>query len=490
MNDDTQSSARCPAPAAELPQSRRFLETAVVFHVATLAVFCSWAFGGNAYWSRLATGGLATLGIGFTVAALFAPHRAQENRRVARRCLWPLALFNVLVIVSCFNPSFRSVTDETHLYYVRSVARADLPSTARPDLSLRSLWFFDAVYLSCFNLMLVVRQRRVLRRLLLAVAVNAVLLAIFGTVQKLLGAPAPFFADERPVQPLFFGPFLYHNHWGAHTVLMIAISSALVFHFARNVRSRDFWHSPGFTGLLAIMLLAMTVPLSGSRSSVVLVALLLVLALAQWCVRLALSRRRDARRWLSSVAVALGLLGLTVFFGYQLARPMIAARLKTTYQQVEEVRANPSAFTRATLYRDTWHMAREHPWFGWGLASYPTVFYLFNSLRFPHPVTHPDIELNFRDAHSDWLQSVAEVGFVGTSLVILCAWVPLWHRRHGLLQSWLSGSLLTGLGVVLLYAAVEFPFGNGAVIVAFWLCFFCAVHYPRAESADPVPQLA
>jgi hypothetical protein len=29
------------------------------------------------------------------------------------------------------------------------------------------------------------------------------------------------------------------------------------------------------------------------------------------------------------------------------------------------------------------------------------------------------------------------------------------------------------------YAWVEFPFGNVAVVLAWWLCFFCAVQYVR-----------
>ena len=46
----------------------------------------------------------------------------------------------------------------------------------------------------------------------------------------------------------------------------------------------------------------------------------------------------------------------------------------------------------------------------------------------------------------------------------------------------LPGYLLAGCGLILLYAAVEFPFGNPAVTIAFWLTFFSALQYVRLSS--------
>lgn len=480
-----------PSPArGESRQPFHPLEITVVVHVAVLAIFSAWAFGGNAYWSRLATAGLGSLGFFFTAAALLSSATRTVSRALVLRCLWPCVLLNGLVLASCLNPSFRAVVDGADVYYVQGTSAANFPSTARPDLSLQALWFFDAAYLSCFNLMLVVRQRRVLRWLLLALVANAVLLAAFGTMQKLLGATAPFFAAGKFRQPFFFASFLYHNHWGAYALLMITASIALVFHYARNARARDFWHTPGFSGLIAIGLLAMAIPLSGSRSATLLLGVLLLAALGQWCIRVFLNRARRPRALRATVVVSLVLLAGTTTLGYAFARPVIIARMQTTYRQLDRVRTTPSAATRVRLYRDTWHMVQQRPWFGWGLATYPTAFFLFNSQRFPHPITHPQVQVNFRDAHSDWLQSLAELGIIGTTLVGLCAIVPLWIARRSLGASWLSGGLWTGISIVLLYAAVEFPFGNAAVIVAFWLCFFSAVHYPRVESAAAAPQLA
>ena len=46
------------------------------------------------------------------------------------------------------------------------------------------------------------------------------------------------------------------------------------------------------------------------------------------------------------------------------------------------------------------------------------------------------------------------------------------------------GYLLAGCGLVALYALVEFPFANPAVMEAFWLCFFTAVRYHKLTVGD------
>ena len=84
----------------------------------------------------------------------------------------------------------------------------------------------------------------------------------------------------------------------------------------------------------------------------------------------------------------------------------------------------------------------------------------------------------YAEAHSDWLQSVAEVGLTGTGLLVLMGLMPLVTVLRprfpcGELPRW----LFVGCGLIALYAWVEFPFANPAVMIAFWLCFFTAIRY-------------
>jgi hypothetical protein len=44
--------------------------------------------------------------------------------------------------------------------------------------------------------------------------------------------------------------------------------------------------------------------------------------------------------------------------------------------------------------------------------------------------------------------------------------------------------LLAGCGLLAIYAVVEFPFANPAVMEAFWLCFFTALRYRKLTLGD------
>ena len=107
---------------------------------------------------------------------------------------------------------------------------------------------------------------------------------------------------------------------------------------------------------------------------------------------------------------------------FLLGRPVIEARLETTRQQVEDIRRHGDFGARQQLYADTWHMARDKLWFGWGLGSYATVFGIYNSQYAVEPWFGQTF---YAQAHSDWLQSVAEVGLTGTGLLRCYGLLPL-----------------------------------------------------------------
>jgi len=137
------------------------------------------------------------------------------------------------------------------------------------------------------------------------------------------------------------------------------------------------------------------------------------------------------------------------------------------------MRAQGSIGGRAILYRDTWRMARDQLWFGWGMGSFHTVFFTYNT----QDVKLAGFPITYADAHSDWLQSVAEVGLIGTVLLGLHGIIPLLALRRRHFGGPLPGYLFGGCGLVLLYAWFEFPFGSPAVVLIWWLGFFVAVRY-------------
>jgi O-antigen ligase len=452
------------------------LERGTLIHASLLLIIATWAFGGNAPWARLLLAVWATLSLPLTVFLLRDILKRRNCLPKSLHCLWPLLGLDILVLVSLLHPGFRTGSIEGEMLYFNNNVSPLIPSSARPDLTVPALWLFNGIYLTCFNLVLAIKSRRSFRILLIIQLVNGLALAVFGTFQKLTHASGLYFGLQPSPQPTFFASFIYHNHWGAYTVLMVAAGLGLGFHYLRRHKLAELVRTPAMLAGIAVTFLALSVPLSSSRSCSVMILFLLLLALLHWARLQSDTGSRSGginARTLTGMAVA-----VLLFLGasYKLSEPVILKRMTDTREQLAAIKQSDAHNQRYILYRDTWRMAKDRLSFGWGMGSYPMVFVLYNTQdrgaldRLPH---------YYHDAHSDWLQSVAELGLVGTGLIILCALVPLWHFRHGLGASPVSVYLLTGTGLILLYAAVEFPFGNTAVIIGFWLCFFTALSYGK-----------
>jgi len=457
------------------PLSR--LEQAALVHAGSLLVFATWAFDGNVDWARRiicwwgSTGALITLG---------AAWHGSGGRIL--RWLWPLLAFNVLVLASCLNPSFSVRLFDGEPLLVRTGGVPWLPSSAEPAAALRALWLFDSVFLPGLNLALCLRQRRALRWLLILATGNALVLSIFGTVQKLTGAGLFFGLRESP-NVFFFSTFIYHNHWGAFVVLSVATCAGLVFHYAGRREARDFWHSPAFGGAVGLLFIAATAPLSESRSGTLLILLLagVILAHLLW-------HRRKKRRastislaWWSGGALAAAFILAAGI--YKLDENGFKLRAELTREQIEQMHAAGDLGGRSALYRNTWHMARDRLWFGWGFDSYARVFMIYNTQK-----SVDRLPVFYAQAHSDWLQSAAETGLVGTVLIGLLGALPLLTLRRHHFRDPLVFYPFLGCALVLLYAGVEFPFECPAVAIAFWINFFAATRYARLlDHPSPMP---
>ncbi len=450
------------------------LEKIVLVHVSVLLLGSTWAFGGNIGWARLGLSIWGSLALPITAFAFFpkSSHAADARRHFV--WLLPVALYAALVAAGALNPSFQPITSEGQTLLVhRGAAHPGWPNTVNPSASLKALWFGAVAYLSAFNLSLVVRSRTALRRLLVLLAANTLLLSVFGTLQKLSASGFYFGASVSP-NKRYFSTFIYNNHWGAFMILALAVSVGLLFYHLRRNQGRDLWHSP-FTGaLLGVLVIAATAPISASRAATGMAAVLLAMAFSHALVRIVGSHRRRGLSIWPPVAALLGFMllatGAVGWLGYQ----SINERYTETRIALDK---NQSLWSeRADLYRDTWHLAAQKPVFGWGLDSYGTAFQLIRP-RSIQP--HRQYESSYDTAHNDWLQSLAETGFIGTALLLLACALPLATLPRNQLFHPLVAYPLIGLGLVLLYAWIEFPFSSAAVLIAFWTVFFTALQFAR-----------
>jgi O-antigen ligase len=464
--------------SARPPLSR--LEKLTLAHTAVLVVGTTWAFGGQAEWVRGPIAWFGTLGLFLTVAALRDRSTWRDGWTRPLAWAWPVIAFNVFVLLGCLNPSFREVRFESEINYAHVGGRPGWPSVVRPDLALPALWRFDVLWLAGLNLALIIRQRHALRWLLIVMVVNAAVLAVFGTMQKLAQAKGIFFDAVPSPQVYFFASFVYHNHWGAFMLLMLPCCLALIWHHGRRQSVRDFFHGPGFSGLVVVLLLAVTVPLSGSRSSTLLLILLFSTAFLLWLIKFIFQRRHSQESIAGPIFGAVTAVVLGVAAIWFVAGETIASRVSKSREQFAEMRARGTVGDRAELYRNTWRMAQAKPWFGWGMASYPQVYTRFFNTRAPRD----KLPIFYNDAHNDWLQALAEHGFVGSALLALAVILPLRRLRGRHILSPIPGHLLAGCALILLYAMIEFPLANLAVVLCWWVCFYGAVHYARLQDRE------
>jgi O-antigen ligase len=450
------------------------MEMAVAGQLTLLVIGVSWAFGGNADWVRTPISVWGSVGILLALAAIAGGRMRNRALPGALRWVWPVVLLNGLVAVSCLTPGFRYLVFRSETFIMPVRVDWWIPSTTRAGLALRSLWLFDGIYFSCLNLALSVGRRRIIRIVLAAAVGNALALSVFGTVQKLVGSKGIYFGSVRSPQDNFFASFVYDNHWGAFVILMTAACIGLTLRYAAGTRGEGFFHGPAFGGLVAAALLGITIPLSGSRACTLLLAALAVVALVRGIPRISGALRLSGVTPAGALAAIFVAAIVAAAAAWMVAGDVIQARTSKTREQIAAMWAAGGIGSRSVLYHDTWRMARDRLLFGWGMGSYPVVFSLYNSQE-----SKVDrLPVIYHDAHSDWLQSAAELGLAGTALIGAAAALPALAVRRMRVTT-LPFFLLSGCVLIAAYAWVEFPFGNVAVVLAWWLCFFSAIQYTR-----------
>lgn len=440
-------------------------------HAATTVVLASWLLGGMGARGEWFVALIASPA--WLVLALEARDRMRLRDRggLLRMARWAAALLALggVAILSALNPS-HAVGLLGGSEVLRPIPHLEwLPASANPTGSLRIFACLGGLACVGLNLAFCVQSRRGLRLLVLTLSIHALFLAVVGTLQRQGGAEGPWFGKTAAVNEAWFSTFLYHNHWGAFAVLHIAATFAGVFHALRRPEIRGWHHTPGPLLALTALLIAATAPLSTSRSATALVALLCVAAATGAILHVRRKTQTAGHapgRWVLRLTVlcAVGV-GLLVF---QQSGEILSARMTKTIDQVTAIKSGQVRYGRPELYADTWQMAAEKPVFGWGLESYGTVFLRFSTFK-----PGSDGLMNtFEDAHSDWLQSLAEIGWVGTLLLVLMGLVPLvetW-RKGG--PPVFTGWLLAGCALIALFAWIEFPLACPAVVAAWWVFFF------------------
>ena len=421
-----------------------------MLQASAVVVFASWACGGSYPWGPPCI--LALVALGLPIAFLRARH-------VGRSRWWPFVpaiAWLVFCGIAWLNPSYRALPNGS---WLPQPFHAWLPATVDRTHTVIACEPWLAALLEGGVLVMAAPSHRAILWLWRVIACNGFVLAAVGAWVKFTGTEQMLGFIEPPEPTYFFATFFYKNHWAAFGALAGAVALSLVlFDWGTSVRG-----DPDAKGRVVLfggagLLTLGTLPLPGSRAG----ALLAIAIVATFLVLIPVALRRsraDPRRLTVSAlyaAIALGVIGFAVDAYW----PRAAIDLDRTRQELG-VAADTTPNLRWSLSRDTWRMARDRPWFGWGPGSFEIVFPVYQGNYLRSADGRP--EARIEDAHNDWLQLLAECGVIGASLIVLPFGVCL--ARGWKSDSYAARWIAAMCALVGIYALIDFPFRNPAVLM-------------------------
>ena len=308
---------------------------------------------------------------------------------------------------------------------------------------------FCSIYIVSINLFIIPKSRAFFERVLPWLCTSAVLVGVYGLLQKAMRAGAPFFARDHTANG-YFAFFAYDGHWAAFAILWTVACIAFGLLQMRYEDGPDFlesttpWYFTGATLLgFSGFFLEARLPAAALLLSFAVMAVLSIVNL--------LSSGKEPKRRIISFAA--GVLALVATYG-GVTRLTAASSI------------DPTAEALRTSARE---MFIDNPVFGWGIDSFSKLL----------PFYQPDWMLGSAHdrAFSDLYQHLAEFGLIGTLLlavVYLGLVIRYFIGKHDIR---LTNHLLIGCLIVLLLACVDSPFMSPAVTLSFLVLFFSAIRW-------------
>ncbi len=432
---------------------------ALVFFTVALT---TWAIAGRAGWVPPVFTGLAIL-----TAILSVLVSVREGLAFNFKVFLPALLFLVLVSISLLNPSYVELYG-TGIWAPREGWLPWLPSTIDRDHTIaESLPWFAALLLGAALRQASFSSRGV-RLLWGALLVHGLLVAAVGVYFYITNRYLVLGVFRDPYG-YHFSSFIYRNHWAAYVIILVSLSNGFSFSALRRWSTAHGRFDAVLPGLCVAFMLALTLPIPGSRSGVVVVAILIGGAL----LRMAWILWRARFKQFASPAQRLGVfaliifLGVTVGIGASFNRDEIRKHWGRTVAQIHGLSQGQDEL-RLNLSRDTIAMAADRPIWGWGVGSYRLIFPKYQGDYFRDD--QGKINARVHHAHNDWAEMWAEIGLLGLLVLLVPVAIRLrniWRSRSVLFR-WGGGAVL----IIMAYALVDFPLHNPAVLFL-WVTLLC-----------------
>lgn len=442
---------------SEIPNSGTFTPNekvtgALVFFIIAIT---TWALGGTATWVPPVYISLSILAAIFSVVISL-----REGQSINVRAFVPFLLFSGMVSVSLLNPSYEELYLSTGILVPRKEWLPWLPSVIARSVTLNEM----LPWLSAFLLGAALRQANLgagaVRLLWGALLVHTLILSAVGLVFH-LADPLKILGRYHDIYGYHFASFIYRNHWAAYVIILVSLALGFAFSALRRWLKTRGRFDAVIPGIVAALLLALTLPIPGSRSGMLIIMALLLGAVLKMGLMIWRTRSRQVitgfhRLGVISLAIfACAIIGLGSYFN----REMIQRHWDRSISQIHNL-AKGQDELRMNLSRDTIRIAMDRPILGWGVGSFRYIFpkyqgdYLRDTQGKPTSVVH--------HAHNDWAEMWAETGLLGLLILITPVVIrvrDIW-RSPSVLSRWGGGAVL----LILAYALVDFPLQNPAVL--------------------------
>ncbi|MFP4069594.1 MAG: O-antigen ligase family protein [Verrucomicrobiota bacterium] len=462
-----------PDDSAILPRDKLLRDsfTAAEIMTFTSVLICTtlafWAADPRLYWVL----GFFIIAGGFT---LFTLKTHEMHHPFFVDMLWPR--FWLLATPACWSlvqftagiwqSPLKDIELDGMTYRTLGEINVWLPVTTAPAAHAVALVGFACIYVASICLFLIPKSRYFFERLLPLLCLNAVLVCIFGLLQKALRLEAPLFTQGTG-RADFFAFFPYDGHWAAFASIWCAACVAMALLSTRYTDSPDFIESIGPWYLCGAVLLGGSGWLVEARWPAVVS--LLTLSTLLLVVMLEFARRRDDSH--HRPIACLCAIGSVCAFTLGLLRAFQASGFAEAARVLRQAAAD---------------MFARSPVFGWGFDSFQTLLPFFADDRLAGA--------RYERAASDLLQFLAEFGLLGCAVPALTFLYLLVRYLRTRASFKLTNHLLLGCLAVLVLAACDTPFMSPAVFLSFFVLLFSALRWAdlsrtKVDEVDARPNL-
>jgi hypothetical protein len=282
-----------------------------------------------------------------------------------------------------------------------------------------------------------------LRRVLWVLCLNGAALALVSIIQRLDATDKLLWlVKPRIGGPDFhFGPYAYRSNAAQYFNLLWPICIGFwwllnsQFH-AQRIGSTRMGSRPHVLLLPVAAVIAACPFISTSRGGflICLVSLPVIIGILLW------TSPKRSWQWKTMLA----LLTFLIAFGLYLGWEPLSVRLRG----LRNLSADESSVERMGQYQNSLRILSDYLPAGIGPGAYTSVYWLYLD---PGGKWYPY-------AHNDWLQTLAEWGWVGLGMIVLAfavAWLGTIITHSG--KPAFTGCVMASAGMLLIHAAVDFP---------------------------------